>query len=54
MDKIGFEVVCIYIMGYNFVVWDDIKYFDLEVGNVNVGLNYFLFCIFIFGLDFIF
>lgn len=38
-------------MGYNLGVWDDIKYWDPEVGNINGGNAYPLPSTYTFGLE---
>ncbi|WP_210420719.1 TonB-dependent receptor [Chitinophaga sp. XS-30] len=41
----------VYLMGYNLYVWDDVKYWDPEMGNRNKGMSYPMSRSFTFGLE---
>ncbi|WP_343701404.1 TonB-dependent receptor [Chitinophaga sp.] len=41
----------VYLMGYNIYVWDDVKYWDPEMGNRNKGMSYPMSRSFTFGLE---
>ncbi|MDR2272780.1 MAG: TonB-dependent receptor [Sphingobacterium sp.] len=40
LKKTGFKAARVYITGQNIAVWDKIKMWDPEIGNLNAGLKY--------------
>lgn len=54
LSKIGFTSLRVYLQGNNICVWDDIKYWDPELGNSNGGFAYPLSRTFTLGIDFTF
>lgn len=51
LKKVLLQTARVYVMGYNLGVWDDIKYWDPEVGNINGGNAYPLPSTYTFGLE---
>ncbi|WP_217868793.1 TonB-dependent receptor [Arenibacter amylolyticus] len=51
VDRLKIRSARFYVMGTNLHVWDDVKFWDPEIGNANAGMNYPIPRNVTFGLD---
>lgn len=54
LKSLGLQNIRLYVQGTNLVTWDDVKYWDPELGNANSGARYPISRAWKFGLEVIF